>query len=160
MIITASEFENSGLPVSTDIRNEEIEIAIQTVELTYLKPLITSDYYKTITTSTLSDDDYNVVNGDGVVAGLKFALYHAVFAYLMWDRMHLTRFTSVIKDDEHSTEPDTSDLMSICQSHWEIGITAVIDTLLAYGHEPCVEITPQPPFCELAFPYYTPKHKR
>ena len=159
MLITPYDFNNSGMPVSDDIRDEEVNMAIQTVEMSYLKPLITPEYYTELNTSTLSDDDYNVLNGDGVVAGVKFALYHCVFAYLMWDRMRLTRYTSVIKDDEHSNEPDTDDLMGVCQSHWEIGIAAVIDALLAYGHEPSVEITPQPPFAELAFPYYTKKHK-
>ena len=147
--------------MSDDIRTEEIDFAIKTVEFTYLKPLITPDYYMTLTTSTLSDDDYKVVNGDNSIAGLKSALYHLVWAYLTYDRFRLTRYTTVMKDDEHSTDPSEDEIMSLCAFHWETGLTMVIDALTAYEHEPSTEITPQPPFAELAFPYYTkPKHNR
>lgn len=160
MIITAAEFLDSGMPVSDDIREAEVEMAIRSVELTYLKPFITADYYTALSTSTLSDDDYVVVNGNGVVAGLKNALYHMVFAYMMFDRMRLTRYTAVLKDDEHSENPDTDDITEICQAHWENGLEMVIDALTSYGHEPSDEITPQPPFFELAFPIYHKKHTR
>ena len=159
MLITSYELINSGVPMSDDIRQEEIDFAIKTVELTYLKPIVTPDYYSTLTTSTLSDDDYKVVNGDGSVAGLKDALCHLVWAYLTYDRLRLTRYSTVIKDDEHSTDPSEDEIMSLCSLHWEIGLTMVIDALTAYDHEPSSEITPQPPFFELAFPIYRkPKH--
>lgn len=145
--------------MSDDIREEEITFSIQTVEATYLKPLIGADYYNTLNTSTLSDDDYNVVNGDGSIMGLKSALYHLVWAYLTYDRFRLTRYTTVVKDDEHSENPSKDEIMDLCSTHWEIGLTAVIDALTTYGHEPSDEICPQPPFFELAFPIYRkPKH--
>ena len=159
MLITPNELINSGVPMSDDIREEEITFAIQTVEATYLKPLITPDYYATLNTSTLSDDDYCVLNGDESIMGIKSALYHLVWAYLTYDRFRLTRYTTVIKDDEHSDNPSKDEIMDLCSTHWEIGLTAVIDALTTYGHEPSDEITPQPPFFELAFNIYN-KHRR
>ena len=159
MLISYEDFLDSGVPTSDDLRTEEIEYAIRTVETTYIKPLITSDYYVALSTGSLSDDDYYVLNGDGNVMGMKDAICHAVFAYMLWDRMRLTRYTTVIKDDEHSVNPDVNDIYDICQTHHEIAITNIIDTLLAYGHEPATDILPNPPYCELAFPVYKKKKK-
>ena len=67
------------------------------------------------------------INGSNTVAGLKTAIEHLVYAYLLWDRTRLTRYTSVLKNDEHSTEPNSADLYQICKAHYEMGITFVLE---------------------------------
>lgn len=153
-LLSVTEFVESGLRVSDDIRDAEIQMAIDTCEKTYIVPLITKDYYTALVTSSLSDDDYEVVNGNDSIMGLKMAIAHCVFAYLLYDRIQLTRYSAVIKEDEHSSDPSESDIMSICSNHWEVGMQNVIDALVTFGHEPSTELTPQPPFMELAFNLY------
>lgn len=153
-LLSVTEFVDSGLRVSDDIRDAEIQLAIDTCEKTYIRPLITKEYYTALVTSSLSDDDYDVVNGNDDIMGLKMAIAHCVFSYLLYDRIQLTRYSAVIKDDEHSSDPSEDDVMSVCSNHWEIGIQNVIDALVTFGHEPSTELTPQPPFMELAFNVY------
>ena len=156
-LITVNDFINSGLPVSDDIRTEEIQFAIKTVEKTYLKNFIGAELYKQLIDSPT--DYSNLLNETDYTNGIKHSEYEMVFAWLMYDRMRLTRYASVIKDDEHSTDPSEDDIMSICSMHWESALENIIETLLANDLEPADEVTPQPPFAELLFKYYN-KHKR
>ena len=150
-LITVNEYLDSGVNTSDDIRPREVEFVIKTVETIYLKPFISDELY-----TALLDQSY--ANAD-LKNSIKFAEYHLVFAYMLYDRFRLTRYSSVIKDDEHSTDPSEDDIMSICSMHWENGIEIIIDALLANDLEPADEVTPQPPFAELLFKYYN-KHKR
>ncbi len=120
MIITAQYFLESGLPTSDDIREAEVELAIRTVEQAIVKPRLGADLYSAI----LSDDSHQydeAVDGSDDVAGLKLAELHLVFAYLLYDRTRLVRYSSVVKNDEHSENPSRSDVLASSKNHWEIG---------------------------------------
>lgn len=150
-LISTQDFINSGLPVSDDIRTAEIEASIKTTEQVYLKPFLSSELY-----NALLSQQYENVELKNIV---KFADCHCVFAMMLYDRMRLTRYTAVIKEDEHSKEPSEEDILNVCSMHWEQGLQMIIDVLLENHLEPSDEITPQPPFAELAFAYYNkPKH--
>lgn len=148
-LLNTNEFLNSGMPVSDDIRTAEVSASIQTVELAYLKPFLTADLYNAMLSNTY--ENVNLKNS------VKFAEQHLVFSYMLFDRMRLTRYTAVIKDDEHSKDPDENDIMNICSMHWEQGLQLIVQALLENNLEPADEITPQPPFAELLFKYYNKK---
>jgi len=122
MIITVSEFFNSGMPVSTDITDPEIEMAIKTVEQMYVKQMF-GELWSDIAQHPVSYSE--LINGTDSMAGLKMAEYHLVFAYMIYDDMRLTRYHAVVKNDEHSENPSREDLLSIAKHHWEIGMTFV-----------------------------------
>lgn len=113
-LITASEFFDCGLPVSDDIRDAEIEFATNTIEQYMLVPFL-GDLLATVINEPSEYTD--ILNAPD---GLKQTMYHFVFAYLLYDRIRLTRFSSVIKNDEHSTDPSSKDIMDLAKMHWEI----------------------------------------
>lgn len=120
MILDTNTFFDCGLPTSNDIGTQEIGFAIKTVELYIVKSRLGGDTYGDIVGNPTNYNDE--INGTSTMAGLKSAIEHLVYAYLLWDRTRLTRYTSVVKNDEHSTEPKSEDLYQICKAHWEIGI--------------------------------------
>lgn len=115
-IITYTEFFNSGLPVSDDITEAEVKFAVNTIEMYFLLPYLGDTLSDILANPTNYSDVLNAPNG------LKQMMYHLTFAYMIYDKVRLTRYSSVIKNDEHSTDPSYSQLMSIASFHWEIGI--------------------------------------
>lgn len=114
-IITYTEFFNSGLPVSNDITDAEVAFAVNTIEMYFLLPYLGDTLSDILANPTQYADVLNANNG------LKQMMYHLTFAYMIYDKVRLTRFSSVIKNDEHSTDPSFSQLTSIASMHWEIG---------------------------------------
>ena len=133
MTITATEFMNSGLGVSTDITDPEIEMAIKTVEQFYVKPVFGDETWSNICQHPASYAE--MISGTDTLAGLKAAEYHLVFAYMLYDNVRLTRYASVIKNDEHSNEPSREDLLKAAAYHWEIGSTFVLECSKFIGIE-------------------------
>lgn len=129
MIITASEFLNSGMPVSTDIADAEVEMAIKTVEQMYVKQMF-GDLWADIAQNPGSYPE--LTEGTSSMAGLKMAEHHLVFAYMIHDDMRLSRYHAVVKDSEHSQNPSRADLLSIAKHHWEIGM-AFVDECSRYA---------------------------
>lgn len=119
MILSVQTFIDSGLPTASDISEQEISFAIKTVEQAYLKPRLGGDLYNDILTNPSTYVD--AVKGTNTVAGLELALEHLVYGYMLYDMLHLTRYASVIKDDEHSHDPELKDIRAIASQHWELG---------------------------------------
>ena len=124
-IITYGEFFDSGLPVSDDITPAEVEMAIKTVEEYEMKPYLTNAKWNDILTNPTQYE--GIIEGDENCAGLKQSALHLVFAYLLFDRIRLTRYSTVIKNDEHSSDPSVGDLMQVCGMHAEVGIRFLYD---------------------------------
>lgn len=120
MIIDARYFLESGLPVSDDIREEEVALAIRTVEHAVVKERLTPEVYSAILSAPDSYED--ALDGTDEVAGLKLAELHLAFAYLLYDRTRLVRYASVVKNDEHSENPSRHDVLASAKNHWEIGL--------------------------------------
>lgn len=151
--ISTDDFLNSGLPVSDDIRSEEVEFAIGTVEKNYLKPLIGKDLFAQM---VADPDSYEtLLDETDTTNGIRHAECEMVFAILLFDRFRITRYTAVVKDDEHSKDPSEQEIMNICSLHWEQAVETIIDTLLENGLEPETKIVNQPPFFELSYPVFT-----
>lgn len=125
MILDSNTYFDSGLPTSNDISVQEVEFAIKTVEQYYVKPRLGAELYTNIVEDPVTYAD--AVDGTNTVAGLKTAIEHLTYAYMLWDRSRLTRYTTVIKNDEHSAEPKSEDLYQICKAHWEIGEVFVME---------------------------------
>lgn len=125
-IITADEFFNSGLPVSSDVTASEITFAVNTIEYYFIEPFLGD----TLADILANPTQYQAVLNAG--NGLKQMMYHLTFAFLLYDKIRLTRFSSVIKNDEHSTDPSMSDIKAVASMHWEIGysfLRSCCDTL-------------------------------
>lgn len=125
MILNATTFFDCGLPTASDLSEQEVNFAIRTVELYVVKPMLGDETYGDIVENPTSHT--SEINGTTTTAGLKSAIEHLVYAYMLWDRSRLTRYTTVVKNDEHSTEPKSEDLFQICKAHWEIGIAFVLE---------------------------------
>lgn len=119
MILDTNTYFDCGLPTSTDISAQEVEFAIKTIEQYYVKPRLGAELYADIVDNPSNYEE--ALNGSNNLAGLKTAVEHLVYSYMLWDRTRLTRYTTVVKNDEHSTEPKPEDLYQICKAHWEIG---------------------------------------
>lgn len=127
MLIDATYFLESGLPTSDDIREAEVELAIRTVEQAIVKPRLGAELY----TAIMADDAHQydeAVDGSDEVAGLKLAELHLVFAYLLYDRTRLVRYSSVVKNDEHSENPSRADVLASAKNHWELGMQFLEDS--------------------------------
>lgn len=144
MLITVNEFIYSGVPISTDISDAEISLAILTVEDFYLKEKITDQNYIDLTQNPTSATNYILING-GVIddvkyAGLKNALYHLVYAYLMMDTYRISRYASVEKTSEFSKSVTREDLFNQARVHWDIG-NAFVQEVQKYYNLPLTNDT-------------------
>lgn len=157
-LISVDDFFNSGLPVSDDIRTEEVEFAINSVEKNYIKPVVGSELFAELVTDP---DSYSyLLDTTPLTNGIRHAECEMVFAILLFDRFRATRYTTVVKDSEESSEPSENEIMSVCSMHWEQALQTITDTLLENGLEPTTEIIPSPVFFELPFHIYTKKEGR
>jgi hypothetical protein len=119
MILDYQTFIYSGLPVASDIASEEVEFAIKNVEHAIVKPRLGVDLYADIVENP--SDYTEAVNGSNTVGGLLLAEENLVFAYLLYTKIRLTRYSTVVKDDEHSMEPALKDLLAFSKNYWETG---------------------------------------
>lgn len=135
MLISVSEYINSGLPVSTDISEYEIENAIKTVEHFYVKNRIGDANY--IDLETPSATNYILLNGgtidDKVFAGLKMAMYHLVYAYMIINNIRQTRYSSVEKTSDFSKNSEKNDIWTLARTHWDMGMAFCAEIEEYYG---------------------------
>ena len=149
MIIDATYFLESGLPTSDDIREDEVTLAIRTVEHAVVKERLTPEVYSAI----LSDPDTyeDALDGTDEVAGLKLAELHLAFAYLLYDRTRLVRYASVVKNDEHSENPSRHDVLAASRQHWELGELFLDECCRFLEVEPSKEVRTDLIFNELLY---------
>lgn len=119
-ILTPTDVINSGLPISTDIRTEEIQFWIDTIETVYLRDILGPVYQEIIETPA---DFTNILNGSADTPSLKLGLLHAVYAYGIYEQVSSTRYHAVIKTSDESTVPDPKVLKNLSMHHYEIFLT-------------------------------------
>lgn len=139
-LITYNDFINSGMPVSSDISEYEVEASIIAVEEFFLKPRITDENYIDLLQNPLVGDNPTILAG-GIIdnkkyVGIKRALYHLVFAYMLSNGYRVTRYSAVEKQSEFSVIPDREDLLEQAKQQWEIGTAFVDEIMLYYGLDP------------------------
>lgn len=124
-LIEPIDLINSGLPISDDITEAEMEFAIDTIEQYVVKDFLTPDTLEGILGG---ETEY-----ESLIPTIKTSMYHLVFAYMLYDRIRLTRYTAVIKDDEYSKDPTEKDLREVCSLHAEVGIKLLKDVAEGIG---------------------------
>lgn len=137
MILSYNDFIDSGVRISSDISQSEIEFAISTVEHFYLKPAITDEHYIDIDTNPTTEPNKTLIKG-GVIdgksyAGLKHALCHLVYGYLMTEQQRVTRYSTVDKNSEFSKNTDREDILEQGRLHWTIGQASVAEVQTYFG---------------------------
>lgn len=137
MLISYSDFIDSGMPVSSDISQIEVEAAIQAVTNFYIKSLIGDENLLDLLNNPTDETNKILLEGgelDGkLYAGLQPAMYHLVFAYMIMDSLRITRYSSVEKDSEYSKSVLRKDLYNQGRVHWDIGDTFVKEIVNYYG---------------------------
>lgn len=137
MLLTYTEFLDSGLRVSSDISQSEIEFSIKTVEHFYLKKVIGDSNYQNLN-NTPQDPTNKILLEGGVIdgksyAGLKLGECHLVYAYLMTEQQRVTRYSTVNKDSEFSKNTDREDILEQGRLHWNLGVDFINEVAEYYG---------------------------
>lgn len=136
MLITVEDFIDSGLKISNDVSDKEISFAIKTIEYFYLKERLTDANYISLSTNPTESINYILLNGgvidDKVYGGLKYALCHLVYAYLMSENMRITRYSTVEKKSEFSNNSQREDILEQARMHMSIGDAAVREVMDYY----------------------------
>lgn len=128
MIITINELLECGLQVSDELSNERLEMAIETAELFVVKPRLGDEMYIWITSDP--DSYYDLLNGGVVekdgkqfyIAGLKRAMCHLAYSFLLRDNLMVTTFSTVRKTDDYSENVGDDKILAVGMQHGEIGL--------------------------------------
>lgn len=126
MILTPTYFLDCGLPLSSDISEQEVSLAIKTFEQFSLKSLIGSETYAAICANDEHEYD-DVIHGTDTIAGLELAIAHGVFAEMLYDMMRLTRYSSVVKRSDESEAPKRDDILALAKQHSEISLAFILE---------------------------------
>lgn len=113
-MITYNEFINSGLPISDDLPDAEVDLAIATVTNYIVRPQLTDEFY-----NELLED--NTLKEKVLEGGLRAAYLHFTFAYIIYNAFRVTRFGTVEKLSDESSKVGSGDIYYISKRHQEIG---------------------------------------
>lgn len=149
MILTYNDFIDSGMPTSNDIQQLEIEAAILTVEEFYLRKKLTDAIYVDLLNNPTTEPNKTLINGGNIIidgvptryAGLKKAIAHLVFAYMLMDGYRLTRYGSVEKSSEYSIVVDRENLEDSARRHWYVGMDFVKEVMTYFNLDTTVNNT-------------------
>lgn len=124
MILTVEDLIDSGLKVSVDSKNAQL--AIEDAELFYVKSVLgDSNYIHFNEPVEEGSDDWKIIHGgvvnDIFVPGLKKAISHIAFAFLLRMNVNAVRFGTVKKDDNNSSNVDETTIYSTAKHHFTIG---------------------------------------
>lgn len=134
-MITYNEFINSGLPVSDDLPDAEVNLAIATVTNYIVRPQLTDEFYNEL----LEDPSLKAKILDGgvenskVFTGLRAAYFHLTFSYLVYNSYRLTRFGTVEKTNDESLQVQPEDRYFVSKRHSEIAQQYLNEIKTAYN---------------------------
>ena len=142
MIMTIDDLLNSGLDVSEEIASEKLALAIGTAENFMVKPRLGGLY-----DSIVNDPDGydNLINGGAwtvnteyttttyQLTGLKYAILHLAYAFLLRQNIGATTFGSVMKKDDYSVNAAESELHNLARFHTTVGMAYLDEIMDAYG---------------------------
>lgn len=136
-LITVQGFLDSGLRVSSDITEKEVQFAIESVEQFYTKNALTQTHYNDLIANPLTEPNRTLLCGgtiDGITyAGLIKAEYHLTYSYLMTENMRVTRYSTMEKNSEFSKNSNREDILQQARAHWDIGMAFVKEVMEYYG---------------------------
>lgn len=128
MITTTNELLNSGLPVSDEVDNAKLQMALHTAENYIVRPRLTNERYIGIEENP--EEYAAILNGGKLLegdityyfSGLKAAIHHLAYALLMRDNLNATSFGTVTKKDDYSEVSAEERLRTVVMYHTEIGL--------------------------------------
>ena len=123
-IITIQELLASMPRISTELTDEQLRLAIADAEDFYLRPRFGDTQWLEWLDNPAAHE-VEIEGGrteDGkVLAGLKQAEVHIVYAHLLYDNLYVSAFGSVRKKDDYSEHPSREDIYRLCHYHWTLG---------------------------------------
>lgn len=136
-LIAVQTFLNSGIRVSSDITEQEITFAINTVEQFYVKNALTQEHYNDLLNNPSTEPNRTLLRGgtiDGITyAGIMQAEYQLTYAYLLTENMRITRYSTMEKNSEFSKNSDREDILQQARVHWDIGMAFVEEVMKYYN---------------------------
>lgn len=136
-LIAVQTFLNSGIRVSSDITEQEITFAINTVEQFYVKNALTQAHYNDLLNNPSTEPNRTLLRGgtiDGITyAGIMQAEYQLTYAYLLTENMRITRYSTMEKNSEFSKNSDREDILQQARVHWDIGMAFVEEVMKYYN---------------------------
>lgn len=135
-IITIEDLLTSMPRISTELSDEQLRLAIADAEDFYLRPHFGDEQWIEWLNNPY-DHQVEIEGGiteDGkVLAGLKQAEVHIVYAHLLYDNLYVSAFGSVRKKDDYSEHPSREDIYRLCHYHWTLGNAYVRELALYLG---------------------------
>ena len=122
MLITSNDIYNSGLSVSEEIPQANVERAIKTAEQFMVRPRLTDKVYIDFVNGLHNDLLNGGIVGENYVTGLKEAEIELTFAVLLHQSINATTFGSVVKTDDYSKYAGYDDIADEAKRHIEIGL--------------------------------------
>lgn len=113
-MISYNDLIDSGLPISNDIPEAEVEFAVKVVTDYVIKPQLTEEFYAEL----LADPS---LRESVLAAGLEDAYLHFTFSYIVYHSFRVTRFGMVSKLSDESSKVPLEDINYIAKRHLEIG---------------------------------------
>lgn len=127
MILSVEEFIEMGFKVSS---SEATKLAIKEAEFFYIKDKLTDKIYAQFDTERSTELDILMDGGyldDKYFAGLKFAIAHIAFAFLLRQDLASVRYGTVTKSEDNSTPAGQEHLYSVARYNQTIGDAALRD---------------------------------
>lgn len=122
MLITTTDIYNSGLSVSEEIPQANVERAIKTAEQFMVRPRLTDKVYIDFVNGLHNDLLNGGIVGESYVTGLKEAEIELTFAVLLHQSINATTFGSVVKIDDYSKYAGYDNIAEEAKRHIEIGL--------------------------------------
>lgn len=122
MLITTTDIYNSGLSVSEEIPQANVERAIKTAEQFMVRPRLTDKVYIDFVNGLHNDLLNGGIVGESYVTGLKEAEIELTFAVLLHQTINATTFGSVVKTDDYSKYAGYDNIADEAKRHIEIGL--------------------------------------
>lgn len=120
-IISVNDILNSGLRISSDINDQVIKFCIETVERCYVVDEF--PMYQEVLTNPSQHQD--ILNGTDEHPSLKSAICLQVHAYLLYDTFCSTRFGTVEKYADESSNPKLEAIKQLSMVKWEAGMIMI-----------------------------------
>lgn len=142
MLITINQLLESGLDISEEINQNKLSLAIATAEDFIIRPRMGELFNNIVADPTAYSELINggniTINNDMTtrtvyVRGLKYAIFHIAYSYLLKSNLSVTSFGTVEKKDDYSNNVKINDIDNLARLHFEIGLSYVRDITDAYG---------------------------
>ena len=135
-IITIQQLLDAMPRISSELSDEQLRLAISDAEDFYLRPRFGDARWIEWLENPYGHQveiEGGVTEDGKVLAGLKQAEVHIVYAHLLYDSLYVSAFGSVRKNDDFSEHPSRDEIYRLCHYHWTLGNAYVRELVLYLG---------------------------